>query len=163
MAIGKIVKCQRFSAFILSNENILLIGNCTNFMINLSPKKSLLKIVLFSVSQPYRTTPLILPGAKINHQRNLPIESYLRHHPNPQISGPPTHDYTDTLMKQKVADSVLQRYGGEESSHANGSKVGIRFVFWKIHIHFIVINSFNLNIQNKHTTFMLESILLIIN
>jgi len=72
--------------------------------------------------QPYRTTPLILPGAKVNHQRNLPIESYLRHHPNPQISGPPAHDFTDTLMKQKVADSVLQRYGGDES-HANGSKL----------------------------------------
>lgn len=93
--------------------------NCTNFMINLWLKHPL-------CPQPYRTTPLILPGAKVNHQRNLPIESYLRHHPNPQISGPPTHDYTDTLMKQKVADSVLQRYGGDES-HANGPKVGILF------------------------------------
>lgn len=74
--------------------------------------------------QPYRTTPLILPGAKVNQQRNLPTESYLRHHPNPQMRGPPTHDYTDTLMKQKVADSVLHRYNGDEVQAQNGPKVG---------------------------------------
>jgi hypothetical protein len=72
--------------------------------------------------QPYRSTPLILPGAKVHHQRNLPTESYLRHHPNPQMRGPPTHDFNDIMMKQKVADSVLQRFGGEETA-TNGPKL----------------------------------------
>lgn len=94
--------------------------------------------------QPYRTTPLILPGAKISNSRNLPIESYLRHHPNPQISGPPAHDFTDTLMKQKVADSVLQKYGGEEPK-ANGSKVSIWFVFRAFHV--ILTNNPTQNMQ----------------
>jgi len=67
--------------------------------------------------QPYRSTPLILPGAKCNLQRNLPTDSYLRHHPNPQMRGPPTHDFADIQMKQKVADSVLQRYGGDQSQN----------------------------------------------
>jgi hypothetical protein len=36
----------------------------------------------------------------------------------------PAHDFTDTLMKQKVAESVVQRVvGHEDSSHANGPKV----------------------------------------
>ena len=84
---------------------------------------------MYFCPQPYRTTPLILPGAKTTNPRNLPIESYLRHHPNPQISGPPPHhDYSDSFMKQKVADSVLQRYGGEETQ-ANGPKVCKYFVF----------------------------------
>jgi hypothetical protein len=74
--------------------------------------------------QPYRSTPLILPGAKncLHTQRNLPTESYLRHHPNPQMRGPPTHDFNDIMMKQKVADSVLQRFGGEETA-TNGPKL----------------------------------------
>lgn len=37
------------------------------------------------------------------------------------MRGPPTHDFSDTLMKQKVADTVLHRYNGEEV--ANGPKV----------------------------------------
>uniref|UniRef100_A0A182NH39 ZM domain-containing protein n=1 Tax=Anopheles dirus TaxID=7168 RepID=A0A182NH39_9DIPT len=52
--------------------------------------------------QPYRTTPLVLPGAKVPKKDTLPTESYLRHHPNPAMRAPPAHDYTDTLMKQKV-------------------------------------------------------------
>jgi hypothetical protein len=51
--------------------------------------------------QPYRTTPLVLPGAKVN-KNNLPTESYLRYYPNPDIRAPPAHHYTDTLMKQKL-------------------------------------------------------------
>lgn len=93
---------------------------------NLRLKHSLKNFVL--CPQPYRSIPLILPGAKVNHQRNLPTESYLRHHPNPQMRGPPTHDFTDTLMKQKVADSVLQRFGGGEEA-TNGPKVGKLFFF----------------------------------
>lgn len=83
----------------------------------------------FSCSQPYRTTPLILPGAKNNLQKNIPTDCYLRHHPNPQMRGPPTHDFSDTLMKQKVADSVLHRVVGPDDAN-NGSKVGNElFVF----------------------------------
>lgn len=51
--------------------------------------------------QPYRTTPLVLAGAKMN-KNNLPTESYLRYYPNPDIRAPPAHTFTDTLMKQKV-------------------------------------------------------------
>ncbi|XP_055534201.1 PDZ and LIM domain protein 7 isoform X7 [Wyeomyia smithii] len=53
-------------------------------------------------NQPYRTTPLVLPGAKVPKKDVLPTESYLRHHPNPAMRAPPVHDITDTLMKQKI-------------------------------------------------------------
>nr|XP_026486049.1 DNA-directed RNA polymerase II subunit RPB1 isoform X6 [Vanessa tameamea] len=66
-------------------------------------------------SQPYRTTPLVLPGAKVRREPG-PTESYLRHHPNPAMRAPPHHDYRDTLMRQKVAESVLQRVVGEDSN-----------------------------------------------
>ncbi|XP_039748705.1 uncharacterized protein LOC120625657 isoform X10 [Pararge aegeria] len=66
-------------------------------------------------SQPYRTTPLVLPGAKVRREPG-PTESYLRHHPNPAMRAPPHHDYRDTLMKQKVAESVLQRVVGEDTN-----------------------------------------------
>ncbi|CAH0749805.1 unnamed protein product [Diatraea saccharalis] len=66
-------------------------------------------------SQPYRTTPLVLPGAKVRREPG-PTESYLRHHPNPAMRAPPHHDYRDTLMKQKVAESVLQRVVGDEGN-----------------------------------------------
>jgi hypothetical protein len=65
--------------------------------------------------QPYRTTPLILPGAKVN-KNNLPTESYLRHHPNPAVRAPPFHDFHDVMMKQRVADSILQRVVGDEAA-----------------------------------------------
>ncbi|XP_046665052.1 PDZ and LIM domain protein 3 isoform X3 [Homalodisca vitripennis] len=60
--------------------------------------------------QPYRTTPLVLPGAKIKKDA-LPTESYLRHHPNPLMRAPPPlHGLPhEVLMKQKVADTILQR------------------------------------------------------
>ncbi|KAI8428570.1 hypothetical protein MSG28_007325 [Choristoneura fumiferana] len=64
---------------------------------------------------PYRTTPLVLPGAKVRREPG-PTESYLRHHPNPAMRAPPSHDYRDTLMRQKVAESVLQRVVGEEGN-----------------------------------------------
>ncbi|XP_055700838.1 uncharacterized protein LOC129800462 isoform X17 [Phlebotomus papatasi] len=53
------------------------------------------------LNQPYRTTPLILPGAKVKRDTG-PTESYLRHHPNPAMRAPPHHDFQDALMKQKV-------------------------------------------------------------
>ncbi|XP_058836938.1 uncharacterized protein LOC131693261 isoform X2 [Topomyia yanbarensis] len=65
-------------------------------------------------NQPYRTTPLVLPGAKVPKKDVLPTESYLRHHPNPAMRAPPLHDFTDTLMKQKVAETMIQRVIGEE-------------------------------------------------
>ncbi|XP_055612346.1 LIM domain-binding protein 3 isoform X6 [Uranotaenia lowii] len=64
-------------------------------------------------NQPYRTTPLVLPGAKVPKKDALPTESYLRHHPNPAMRAAP-HDIIDTLMKQKVAETVLHRVIGEE-------------------------------------------------
>lgn len=39
------------------------------------------------------------------------------------MRGPPTHDFSDTLMKQKVADSVLHRVVGADDAN-NGPKVG---------------------------------------
>ncbi|XP_065080761.1 PDZ and LIM domain protein 7 isoform X3 [Ochlerotatus camptorhynchus] len=53
-------------------------------------------------NQPYRTTPLVLPGAKVPKKDALPTESYLRHHPNPAMRAPPVHDFTDSLLRQKI-------------------------------------------------------------
>ncbi|KAK9870491.1 hypothetical protein WA026_008049 [Henosepilachna vigintioctopunctata] len=58
--------------------------------------------------QPYRTSPLVLPGAKVKREPG-PTESYLRHHPNPAVRAAPHHIDTDHLYKQKVANSVLER------------------------------------------------------
>ncbi|XP_066991236.1 PDZ and LIM domain protein 3 isoform X2 [Anabrus simplex] len=53
-------------------------------------------------NQPYRTTPLVLPGAKVKKD-SLQTESYLRHHPNPSFRAPPHANTTaEVLMKQKV-------------------------------------------------------------
>ncbi|NP_001166187.1 Z band alternatively spliced PDZ-motif protein 66 isoform 1 [Nasonia vitripennis] len=58
----------------------------------------------FYLSQPYRTTPLVLPGAKI--KKDAPLgECYLRHHPNPMVRAPPHHYEVanpEVAMKQKV-------------------------------------------------------------
>ncbi|XP_018349571.1 PREDICTED: PDZ and LIM domain protein 3 isoform X9 [Trachymyrmex septentrionalis] len=66
------------------------------------------------LSQPYRTTPLVLPGAKV--KKDAPIgECYLRHHPNPMIRAAPHHyepAHPEVAMKQKVAETVLQRVVG---------------------------------------------------
>lgn len=69
---------------------------------------------------PYRTTPLVLPGAKVKKE-NPPTESYLRHHPNPMMRASPGHfDYNNELSyKQKVADSVLNRVIPESQSNPN--------------------------------------------
>lgn len=52
--------------------------------------------------QPYRTTPLVLPGAKVKHETGI-TESYLRHHPNPSVRSPPHHIDHEHLMKQRVS------------------------------------------------------------
>ncbi|XP_076662277.1 PDZ_signaling and DUF4749 domain-containing protein Zasp66 [Halictus rubicundus] len=57
-----------------------------------------------NLSQPYRTTPLVLPGAKV--KKDAPLgECYLRHHPNPMIRAAPHHyepAHPEIAMKQKV-------------------------------------------------------------
>lgn len=82
-------------------------------------------IIFLFFPQPYRSTPLVLPGAKVYQNKNLPTESYLRHHPNPQMRANLSQEYAyvDNAMKQKVADSVLQRVVGPEEAHVNGPKV----------------------------------------
>ncbi|KAK6620570.1 hypothetical protein RUM43_010862 [Polyplax serrata] len=65
---------------------------------------------------PYRTTPLVLPGAKAKHE--APTGSYLRHHPNPMMrSGPSHYEFLpqDVVMKQKVADAILQKIEQDEA------------------------------------------------
>ncbi|KAK3922943.1 PDZ and LIM domain protein 3 [Frankliniella fusca] len=72
-------------------------------------------------NMPYRTTPLVLPGAKVKKEDSV-TDCYLRHHPNPMMRAPPGHGGewlpADVVMKQKsvtraerpqVADTVLQR------------------------------------------------------
>ncbi|XP_055382680.1 uncharacterized protein LOC129612889 isoform X8 [Condylostylus longicornis] len=64
--------------------------------------------------QPYRTTPLVLPGAKV--KKDPPTtESYLRYYPNPAVRAAPGHDYHDVLMKQRVADTMLHKVVGEDA------------------------------------------------
>ncbi|CAB3378871.1 Hypothetical predicted protein [Cloeon dipterum] len=72
--------------------------------------------------QPYRTTPLVLPGAKV--KREVPTTSYLRHHPNPAMRAGPQHydPNLEVLMKQKVADTVLERVAGPDASKKAFSK-----------------------------------------
>ncbi|XP_030240637.1 uncharacterized protein LOC108650636 isoform X14 [Drosophila navojoa] len=64
--------------------------------------------------QPYRTTPLVLPGAKV--KKDAPTtESYLRHYPNPAVRAHPGHDYHDSIMKQRVADTMLHKVVGQDA------------------------------------------------
>ncbi|KAI5699439.1 hypothetical protein M8J76_006301 [Diaphorina citri] len=70
---------------------------------------------------PYRTTPLVLPGAKVKKE-NPPTESYLRHHPNPMMRASPGHyefGNSELSYKQKVADSVLNRVIPDSQSNPN--------------------------------------------
>uniref|UniRef100_W8BCA8 PDZ and LIM domain protein Zasp n=1 Tax=Ceratitis capitata TaxID=7213 RepID=W8BCA8_CERCA len=66
------------------------------------------------VNQPYRTTPLVLPGAKV--KKDAPTtESYLRYHPNPAVRAHPGHDFHDSVMKQRVADTMLHKVVGHDA------------------------------------------------
>ncbi|XP_013107559.1 uncharacterized protein LOC106087167 isoform X5 [Stomoxys calcitrans] len=66
------------------------------------------------VNQPYRTTPLVLPGAKV--KKDAPTtESYLRHYPNPAVRAHHHHDFHDSVMKQRVADTMLHRVVGQDA------------------------------------------------
>ncbi|XP_073842253.1 PDZ_signaling and DUF4749 domain-containing protein Zasp66 isoform X4 [Musca autumnalis] len=63
---------------------------------------------------PYRTTPLVLPGAKV--KKDAPTtESYLRHYPNPAVRARPHHDFHDSVMKQRVADTMLHKVVGQDA------------------------------------------------
>ncbi|KAF5299380.1 hypothetical protein FQR65_LT09421 [Abscondita terminalis] len=64
------------------------------------------------VNQPYRTTPLVLPGAKVKPDQTV-TECYLRHHPNPSVRAHPHHLDAENFLKQKVADSILQRISSD--------------------------------------------------
>ncbi|XP_011200149.1 PREDICTED: probable serine/threonine-protein kinase DDB_G0280133 isoform X10 [Bactrocera latifrons] len=64
--------------------------------------------------QPYRTTPLVLPGAKV--KKDAPTtESYLRYHPNPAVRANRGHDFHDSVMKQRVADTMLHKVVGQDA------------------------------------------------
>ncbi|XP_043071562.1 LIM domain-binding protein 3 isoform X4 [Drosophila grimshawi] len=66
------------------------------------------------INQPYRTTPLVLPGAKV--KKDAPsTDSYLRHYPNPAVRAHPGHDYHDSIMKQRVADTMLHKVVGQDA------------------------------------------------
>ncbi|XP_071455471.1 PDZ and LIM domain protein 5 isoform X2 [Hetaerina americana] len=71
-------------------------------------------------NQPYRTTPLVLPGAKTKKDLAPTTSSYLRHHPNPMFRAPPSHFDNEAMMKQKVAGTVIERVAGQDM---NGSKI----------------------------------------
>uniref|UniRef100_A0A0A9X8G9 PDZ and LIM domain protein 3 n=1 Tax=Lygus hesperus TaxID=30085 RepID=A0A0A9X8G9_LYGHE len=53
---------------------------------------------------PYRTTPLVLPGAKVKKDFGQ-TESYLRHHPNPMFRQAPPHPLLphELAMKQRIS------------------------------------------------------------
>uniref|UniRef100_A0A1Y1KXV8 Zasp-like motif domain-containing protein n=1 Tax=Photinus pyralis TaxID=7054 RepID=A0A1Y1KXV8_PHOPY len=54
-----------------------------------------------AIMWPYRTTPLVLPGAKVKPDQTI-TECYLRHHPNPNVRARPHHLDADYYYKQKV-------------------------------------------------------------
>ena len=65
--------------------------------------------------QPYRTTPLVLPSAKVKKEAPT-TDSYLRHYPNPAVRAHPGHDiHHDNLMKQRVADTMLHKVVGHDA------------------------------------------------
>jgi len=61
--------------------------------------------------QPYRTTPLILPGAKVKKEF-VPNECYLRHHPNPLMRGRAPH-VEENFLRQRAGDTYLNRVVGD--------------------------------------------------
>ncbi|KAJ8886344.1 hypothetical protein PR048_012555 [Dryococelus australis] len=67
------------------------------------------KSAVVMVLQPYRTTPLVLPGAKVKKDTPATTMSYLRHHPNPLFRAAPPHydSSSEVIMKQKVNESYF--------------------------------------------------------
>lgn len=76
--------------------------------INLHPSEKLLNQFYSILLQPYRTTPLILPGAKVKKEF-VPNECYLRHHPNPSMRGRAPH-VDENFLRQKVNELNLTCY-----------------------------------------------------
>lgn len=137
---------------------LLNVTNCFNLKtVSDVVNKNVLNVGLNFTFQPYRTTPLILPGAKV--KRDVPQESYLRHHPSPQMRAAPFHDYSDIIMRQKVADSVLNRVVGEEQQQSNGPKVFICLFF--THTHTITYKYINHPI-NQEIIYELCSLILLL-
>lgn len=65
---------------------------------------------------PYRTNPLVLPGAKATKDP-APTMSYLRHHPNPMMRSSPSHYEwipIDIAKKQQLADTILEKNIGND-------------------------------------------------
>ncbi|XP_054264457.1 uncharacterized protein LOC128987570 isoform X3 [Macrosteles quadrilineatus] len=104
----------RESPYIMASLNPALVNHPRPFAA--SPHRQELEDEMhLVVEQPYRTTPLVLPGAKVKKDE-YPTESYLRHHPNPSMRAPPPpHGVPFEVMhKQKVAESVLQTVVGDD-------------------------------------------------
>ncbi|CAB3378872.1 Hypothetical predicted protein [Cloeon dipterum] len=83
--------------------------------------------------QPYRTTPLVLPGAKV--KREVPTTSYLRHHPNPAMRAGPQHydPNLEVLMKQKAFskqfNSPIGLYSEQNISESVQAQTGVTPIF----------------------------------
>lgn len=91
---------------------------------------------MFCDLQPYRTTPLVLPGAKV--KKDAPTtESHLKHYPNPAVRVPPGHDYHDSVMKQRVADTMLHKVVGPD---AESGRVCILVIICHIYLPYISAN-----------------------
>ncbi|XP_075233235.1 PDZ_signaling and DUF4749 domain-containing protein Zasp66 isoform X3 [Lycorma delicatula] len=107
------------SPYIMGKLNTALLDSVNNRnSVVVSPHRQEIVEEIHAVTeQPYRTTPLVLPGAKVKKDA-APTESYLRHHPNPAMRAPPPNTLYphDVVMKQKVADSVISRIVGEDPS-----------------------------------------------
>ncbi|XP_065352152.1 PDZ and LIM domain protein 7 isoform X8 [Cloeon dipterum] len=79
--------------------------------------------------QPYRTTPLVLPGAKV--KREVPTTSYLQHHPNPAMRAGPQHydPNLEVLMKQKAFskqfNSPIGLYSEQNISESVQAQTGV--------------------------------------
>ncbi|XP_075233243.1 PDZ_signaling and DUF4749 domain-containing protein Zasp66 isoform X10 [Lycorma delicatula] len=93
------------SPYIMGKLNTALLDSVNNRnSVVVSPHRQEIVEEIHAVTeQPYRTTPLVLPGAKVKKDA-APTESYLRHHPNPAMRAPPPNTLYphDVVMKQKV-------------------------------------------------------------
>ncbi|XP_054264459.1 uncharacterized protein LOC128987570 isoform X5 [Macrosteles quadrilineatus] len=101
----------RESPYIMASLNPALVNHPRPFAA--SPHRQELEDEMhLVVEQPYRTTPLVLPGAKVKKDE-YPTESYLRHHPNPSMRAPPPpHGVPFEVMhKQKVVSQFNSPIG----------------------------------------------------
>lgn len=74
----------------------------------------------------------MLPGAKV--KKDAPTtESYLRHYPNPAVRAHPGHDYHDSIMKQRVADTMLHKVVGQDADSGRVSNKNLEFLAKTVH------------------------------